>query len=295
MVSITNYNGIPENIFLVIQSIMGREHAPNSDASVTEILSSPREFLLKKRYSVTSEASEKIAAFLGTSVHYILEKLKYIRPDLEIEQKLVATFQYGKENFILSGTPDVYDPKIKRLIDYKTCSVYKMMKGDFAKWEQQANVYAYLLEVSGKPVKSIEVNCIFKDWKKMAIDRSGYPSLPSIAVPLPAWTIQQQQDFLRAKIEEKMELRNVADDKLPICSEEDRWTTPPAFAVMKEGNKRAVAVCDTKEDAELKLSEMKNKDLYRIEERPGIDKKCAEKYCDVREYCSYWKEKYSEQ
>ena len=79
------------------------------------------------------------------------------------------------------------------------------------------------------------------------------------------------------------------DDEIHECSPSERWASPDKWAVMKEGRKTAVKVCDTEEEALNFIEELeKDKDKHFVEERKGQDKKCSD-YCACCEFCSYYK------
>ena len=60
------------------------------------------------------------------------------------------------------------------------------------------------------------------------------------------------------------------------------------YAVKKKGNKRALRVYDTLEEAETHL---KQDEGLELEVRKKKKKKCLE-YCSCCEFCNYWKENY---
>ena len=79
------------------------------------------------------------------------------------------------------------------------------------------------------------------------------------------------------------------DDEIHECSPSERWASPDKWAVMKEGRKTAVKVCDTEEEALNFIEELeKDKDKHFVEQRKGQDKKCSD-YCACCEFCSYYK------
>ena len=64
---------------------------------------------------------------------------------------------------------------------------------------------------------------------------------------------------------------------------------PSKWAVMKEGRKTALKVCDCIEDAQTFIDEAeKDGDKMSIEERKGCDKKCID-YCPCSTFCHYFK------
>ena len=83
---------------------------------------------------------------------------------------------------------------------------------------------------------------------------------------------------------------NNPTEVLPMCSNEERFREPDKYAVMKKGAKRAIKLYDNHEDAKNHASTDDN--LY-IEVRPGTDKKCLE-YCNVCQFCDYWKNNYKD-
>ncbi len=64
------------------------------------------------------------------------------------------------------------------------------------------------------------------------------------------------------------------------CTPEEWWERPTRFAVMKRGQKRAVRLYDTREEAEDNATKA---GLY-VEERPGSSVRC-ESYCRVASFC----------
>lgn len=81
------------------------------------------------------------------------------------------------------------------------------------------------------------------------------------------------------------------DNKLPVCTPEERYRNGDKYAVMKKGRKSALRVLDTEEEAK-KWMEENGKGEY-IEYRPGTDDKCIH-YCYAKDFCSYYRENVKE-
>jgi hypothetical protein len=64
-----------------------------------------------------------------------------------------------------------------------------------------------------------------------------------------------------------------------MCTDEERWTTPQKFALMKNGAKRATKLFDIKPETV--------EDGYFIEHRPAVYRRC-EDYCSVSKFCPIW-------
>lgn len=106
-----------------------------------------------------------------------------------------------------------------------------------------------------------------------------------------------EDDFVEAekeimdKFSQLESLQNTSDDDIPECSKEERWATDDKYAVMKNSAKKALKLCNSKQEAEEYIASGKGD---YIEFREGEDKKCME-YCSCKEYCSYWKGKYGKE
>ena len=95
-------------------------------------------------------------------------------------------------------------------------------------------------------------------------------------------------DSFRIKILEKL-----SDMNLPMCSEEERFNKGDTYAIKKIGNKTALKVHKTREEAIEHLMNLNNKypGMYELEERPGEDVKCLN-YCSCNKQCPYYLMKY---
>lgn len=265
--------------------------------SVTTILNPTRQVILSRRYNeqIVQDVSDMIWMLFGTALHKVLEesqedvnqfKEEYLKQELKIlDQSLTGYF--------LSGKADLLDVAKKKMIDYKTTSTFKIVKGDYEDWYKQLLIYAWLFTKIGFEVDKGEIVALLKDWSKTKakVDKS-YPQLQVKIVPFKFK--KKDFDYIETYIKERfLELKkyeNVPDDELPLCTEEERWNTGTKYAVKKKTNKRADRVYDTLEQAQEHLSKIDNK-VYEIETRIGEDKRCLE-YCSCKDFCPYYKEKY---
>jgi hypothetical protein len=94
---------------------------------------------------------------------------------------------------------------------------------------------------------------------------------------VPLWSNEVAENFLFERV--RLHLKAEAGEDLP-CTPEERWERPTRFAVMKQGQKRAVRVFDTCGEAE---GHVTKGGLY-VEERPGSSVRC-ESYCRVSSFC----------
>lgn len=257
--------------------------------SVTTILKDVREILLTRRHQneIEQDVADMIWLILGTATHNILENSQEADTEFK-EEHFVEEVQNG---YKLSGQADLYNAEEKMVTDYKTCSVWKVIYDDWEDYKKQLLMYAWAFKKMGFEVEKGQIVAIIKDHSKTkAKVDSSYPPYP---VYKKVFNFSEQEfkeieEFIKDKFTQIEKYENTEDDKLPICTEESRWNDGDKYAVKKKGNKRALRVYDTLEEAEAHL---KQDDSLELEIRKGEDKKCLE-YCSCCEFCSYWKENY---
>lgn len=258
--------------------------------SVTSILKGVRETLLTRRHhdKIEQDVSDMIWLILGNAVHSILENSEEESHQLK-ETKVYIELPNG---YVLSGQQDLYDEKLKRIIDYKTGTVWKIIYNDWEDYRMQTMIYCWIFSKLGFEANNADIVMILKDHSKTKakIDKS-YPQHP-VYIKHFDFTEKDFEDiekFLIEKFEEIEKYESVEDDLLPICSPEDRWATATKYAVMKQGRKSAVKLHDSEEEANNHLANLDNN--HYLEIREGEDKKCID-YCSCCQFCSYYKAKY---
>ena len=280
---LTNNFGVPDTIVNCIRR--PQYDKGDSQISATEILNSPRVVQLKRKYwdQLTEDASDMVWSLFGSAVHNILQHGK---DDHHIvEERVFVEFEGWK----ISGAIDlqeVYEDGIV-ISDYKVTGAWSVMNAK-ADWHNQLNLYAWLLRMTGKNVKALQIVAIVRDWNRRdAKTREGYPSSPVTVINIPLWSFEDQTDYIK----KRLALHNDAffaahtNEEMPLCTPEDCWEKPTLYAVMKEGGKRAKSVHSTREDAEENLPAKG----YFVEVREGTRTRCQE-FCQVSEYCDQYKQ-----
>lgn len=235
----------------------------------------------------------------GTALHKILEesqesntqlKEEYLKQDLEI-------IDSSLKGYFLSGKADLLDVSLKKMIDYKTTSVYKILKQDYEDWYKQLLIYAWLFTKIGFEVDNAEIVALLKDWSKTKakVDKN-YPQLQVQIIPFKFTEkdFEYIEKFILQRFLELKQYENVPDCDLPMCTEIERWNEGKKYAVKKNKNKTAIRVLNSLKEAEEyknNIQEKQPKDYYWIEEREGIDKRCLE-YCSCCQFCPYYQKKY---
>lgn len=238
--------------------------------SVTDLIGSPlvRQLKMKHWDELESDVSDMLWALLGSATHYILQKGA---PKSSLSEQKI---EVEKGGFAIVGVPDIYHDEV--LSDYKITSCYSFILGDKPEWEQQLNVYAWLLEHCGFPVKKLEINAILRDWMKSKTISDDYPPIPFQMVDIPLWPKEKIDKY----IEERVGLHSLPAGE---CTSAEKWERPTVYALTKNGAKRATKLFDSLEEAN------KNCDKgFSVITRPGICVRCQD-YCIVNRFCGFYK------
>ena len=280
---ITNKLRLPQQ--LVNMAKRDYKFEPN-EYRVTQLLKGIRETILERRHyhEIEQDVSDMIWLLFGTAVHSIIEHHK--EADHEFKEERIK-IRIG--NYILSGKFDLYNAETKTITDYKTCSIWKVVNGDYEDWRRQLLIYAYMLQSIGFPVEKAEIIALMKDHSKSQAKRkSDYPEQPvrKITFTFTEKDFAEIESWLHQRFEEITKAEKLPDDELPLCTPEERFNSGDKFAVMRKGRKTALRVLDSYEKAE-EWMEYNGGDY--IEVRKGEDKKCQD-YCSACEFCNYYKE-----
>lgn len=283
---ITNLYGLPQTFVNVVERptyTKGKAHM-----SVTELLSSPQIVQLKAKHSddIVVDVTDMIWSIFGTAVHTVLEQGK--DANHIVEQRLHADI----DGWHISGAIDlqvVTDEGIE-INDYKTVSVWAVMN-DKPEWEQQLNIYAWLVETVKKtPISKIKIVAILKDWKEAeAGTRQNYPVKQVVTLDIPIWSMEQREAFIKERIHLHSEalFANDTNEALPECTPAECWEKPTTYAIKKIGGKRAHSLYEKKDEAELAFWDLGGAN-YQMEVREGERTRCA-KYCQVAPWCNQYK------
>lgn len=280
---ITNKLNLPESfVNMVKQDYIFADN----EYRVTSLLKGIRETILERRHfnEIEQDVSDMIWLLFGTAVHSIIEHHK--EGDYEFKEERIKVC-IG--DYILSGQFDLYNAETKTITDYKTCSVWKVILGDYSDWRKQTLIYAYMISRFGFDVENAEIVALMKDHSKRdAKIKDNYPPLPvqKITFHFTAEDFIEIEEWLKSRFAEIAEAEKLPDDELPLCTPEERFNSGDKYAVMKKGRKTAMRVLDSMEEAEKWMAD--NGGDF-IETRKGEDKKCKD-YCSVCEFCNYYKE-----
>lgn len=307
----TNITGLPLSLVSALQGdSYDLKDCPKNVISVTTAIAPPKIKTLELNHfdDIVVDVSERLWSVFGSAVHSVLENASKASERLTEERWFINTedwqvytlaaslkiqdaWWYSKKTVYLSGKIDCYDHAESELQDYKVCSVYSYLfeKTGKPEWGEQLNMNSFAMRLLGFDIKKLSIICMYRDWSaSKAI--SDYPELP---VPMkqiyfPVWSDDYTKDFIASRLTNHLIAREMEEDVIPPCTPEERWAKKTTWAIMKEGRKSAVRVHDTEEQAKIHLGLAG--EGHRIDTRLGKDTRC-ESYCNVNQWCSYWKNK----
>ena len=286
---VTNRYNLPETIMNVIERPSYSKRGAH--ISATELLNSPRIVQLKRKYwdFIETDASEMVWSLFGSAVHNLLEHGK--GENHIVEQRLHIEI----DGWHLSGAIDLQEVEEDgvNIKDYKVTGAWAVMN-EKQDWHNQLNVYAYLVEAATKkPVKSLGIVAIVRDWAARDAVKEGYPQAPIVVIDIPLWSMEKREAYIRERIAQHAEayFHQESEGELPLCNESDMWEKPTSYAVIKPGAARAKSVHKTLEEAQHALNQVKG---YELETRQGERTRCA-KYCQVSGFCTQYQQYLKEQ
>ncbi|MEM3541184.1 MAG: hypothetical protein QXF86_03140 [Candidatus Bilamarchaeaceae archaeon] len=271
---ITNKYNLPNGLFNALKE-MSYVSEDYNQISVSSLVSPPLIWYLRKKYDeqIEEDASQRLWALLGSSVHYIIEKAE----NKNITEEKMSIEVDGVK---IVGRFDVYTED-KEIIDYKITSVYSFLLGEKEEWTNQLNVYAYMLRTIGFDVEHAYIYAILRDWKERdALKDEDYPPIPFIQVEVNLWPFEEQERYVKERV---YLFKRIQQEPLEnfICSDKERWKRGGEIALKQKGRERAIKIFKDGVPSNLVLSE----NQY-LEERPVEFMRC-QKYCVVRNVCPW--------
>lgn len=278
---ITNKLNLPEAF---VKAISVERHNKAGCYSATTLNKGTKEIILQERHwdEFTVDAADSVWATFGTAVHAIMEK--YEDGNFHEEK-----FDIAVSKSRVTGVVDSYDMERGIINDWKTASVYKIMKGDFSDWYKQGMTYAWLLKQNGLDVRRCRFIALLKDHSMTKAETDNtYPQSPVFTYEFEITPEELEQTGARimAKVKDIEAAELMSDDDIEPCTPEERWADPEKYAVMKNGRKSAVRVFETLIDAENCAGELGNS--HYVETRPSVSRKCG-KYCLCKDFCSFYR------
>ena len=278
---ITNNWNVPETLMTLATTEYYSKGA--SQYSVTELMSPPRIRRLREQYGdkVVQDVSDNLWQLLGSALHVVMER--GITEGYIQEERLFINV----DEIAISGQIDLQKetPDGIVIIDYKFTSAWAVMQ-DKVEWEQQLNVYKWLVEkVKKRKVAGLQICAFIRDFSRHE-KKEGYPKAPIHMVDIPMWDAVKTETYVRDRLEQHRNAKMFQDfgEELPLCSDEDRWMRETVYAVKREGRKTAIKLFKSIEEA----TELAEKEKGYVETRKGEPVRCTGNYCGVAEWCNQY-------
>lgn len=280
---ITNKMNLPKEL---VNAITTEKHNKEGEYSATTLIRGVKEILLNDRHwdKIEIDASDSIWALFGSACHSLLEKQ-------EGDGFKEESFETLVDGIKVTGKIDLYDMINGIVEDYKTSSIWKVIYQSFDDYKKQGLIYLWLLKRQDLPANKFRFYSLLKDYSK---SKSRYDAnYPQSPVHVYEYTpsdsdLKEIDDFIRNKVAMLKQYINTPDDEIPPCTAEERWASDNKYAVMKEGRKSAVKVCDSNDEAEKYIKENGLDGKHSVQERLGESKKCID-YCNCKEFCNFYK------
>jgi len=278
---ITNNWNVPETLMTLATTEYYSKGA--SQYSVTELMSPPRIRRLREQYGdkVVQDVSDNLWQLLGSALHVVMER--GITEGYIQEERLFINV----DEIAISGQIDLQKetPDGIVIIDYKFTSAWAVMQ-DKVEWEQQLNVYKWLVEkVKKRKVAGLQICAFIRDFSRHE-KKEGYPKAPIHMVDIPMWDAVKTETYVRDRLEQHRNAKMFQDfgEELPLCSDEDRWMRETVYAVKREGRKTAIKLFKSIEEA----TELAEKEKGYVETRKGEPVRCTGNYCGVAQWCNQY-------
>ena len=234
----TNKHNIPIEIIRAVEN--DSYSKGNSVKSITGLMQPEQIAILSEHHyeELTADISERIWILLGQSVHTILERANAGKENTLVEERMYAEVSGWR----ISGQTDSISLDDNTLKDYKVTSAWTVMnalKDEKPEWVQQLNCYGWLAKQAGKTIDQLNIIAIARDWNKNQYLRSGgdYPPSPITVLNIDLWSDEEQQAFInqRVSIHQEAEVDYLINDKLPLCTDAERWRRKDTYRVEKKG------------------------------------------------------------
>ncbi|MEM0174123.1 MAG: PD-(D/E)XK nuclease family protein [Sulfolobaceae archaeon] len=271
-----NYN-LPDDIIDAIE--YREEDGIIEDAyRVTTLIQPVQKTELVKRFGGSLDYSQMLDILDGNAYHDYMQKVN-ISKNRIAEKRIVKTLNGVK----ITGKIDVIrknEDDSLIIVDYKKANVWKFVYRNFDDWTKQLNIYNWLLDFKAS---KLLIRATLKNWDKNKKD-ADYPNLPFQEISLPIWSPDETIGYIQHRVELLKSFEAKTDEDLltnVYCTDEEQYKQPEKFAVIKKGNKKALVLCNTIEEAFDKVEHLGNG--YTVEIRPSVSK-CLD-YCSASAVC----------
>ena len=272
--NITNMHGAPESI---LQAVTADPYTKGeADFSVTELIKPPQinRLWAEHENKISMDVRDEFWKLLGRGVHNVLEQ--YSDGGVSEERHFAKV-----GDLTVSGAIDLVSNGM--VTDYKVTSTYSVMKGLKPEWEQQLNMYSWLLRQNDISSSSLRIVALCRDWIRSRSDRSQkYPASPIVILPVPKWPDEQQDQYIEERV------RVHTDESTIPCTSEERWARGRYMVTGTDVKLKKPKLFDTLMEASVWTQGKENPTkgiAYQITETTPTYVRCEGNWCGVRDFC----------
>ena len=272
--NITNMHGAPESI---LQAVTADPYTKGeADFSVTELIKPPQinRLWAEHENKISMDVRDEFWKLLGRGVHNVLEQ--YSDGGVSEERHFAKV-----GDLTVSGAIDLVSNGM--VTDYKVTSTYSVMKGLKPEWEQQLNMYSWLLRQNDISSSSLRIVALCRDWIRSRSDRSQkYPASPIVILPVPKWPDEQQDQYIEERVRVHM------DESTIHCTSEERWARGKYMVTGTDVKLKKPKLFDTLMEASVWTQGKENPAkgiAYQITETTPTYVRCEGNWCGVRDFC----------
>lgn len=271
-----------------------------SDYSVTDLLKPVQIVILEKRYRdalIVDDIEKIIPALIGSATHEGLQhylKIKSMLTEKYMIERRMLSVVHGKR---LAGRFDILS-QTGELYDIKVTKVWKYLNGGADEFEDQLNIYKWMLSQDGIEVNKLGIFMVLLDWMPSEVWKTtGYPDHRIQIINFPARPLADTKALVESRVQDLIGAEKVADNYLPKCTPEQRWAKNVKYKVFrKPSHKRAIKSLDTEARAKSYLAACVKNDPQKFS-TAVVRKEHAQKWhrcqtwCPVANYCQQYKNK----
>lgn len=187
------------------------------------------------------------------------------------------------DGYIISGK---FDAVIDGVVhDLKTTKSYSYITGTNDKdYRLQCSIYRWL-NPTIITEDYLNIEYLFTDWSSLrSLASKDYPPSRCLTKKLPLFSIPETELYLRERIAQLKALKELEQDKLPLCNQKELWQEETKYAYYKTASKtqRATKLFDSELDAQTRKASDGHKGKIVI--RKGQVKRCN--FCAALSICT---------
>jgi len=247
------------------------------DYSITELLSPVQLTVLRKHHAktITQDPAHMLASRIGTAIHQSIHEAWKRSGARGVSEE---RFYFTLDGATIGFSPDFIDDQ-GVVHDWKSTKIWGVLDGAKPDWTEQLRAYDYGLASIGIDATALVDWAVILDHSPNKVEELPYPI---VRFDIPRVPHEVTEAFLQDRLNRvrEAEAALASGGLIPECTSDERWVKPGKWAVCKRGNKRALALRDTEEEARELLNSGWKKATH-LERREGAQWFRCANYCAI--------------